>query len=68
MQFIEQTKGGAIGHLHIIATIIDVEPKSDIGQELGVFVDLFYSKNQSQDMLVEFCHCTANRHMEIYKQ
>lgn len=33
-------------------TVIDVEPKGDIGQDLEIFTDLFHSKNQGQHILV----------------
>lgn len=39
----------------------DVESQGDIGQDVGLFIYLIYSKCQSQDMLVILCHETATK-------
>lgn len=44
-----------------MVAVIDVETKCDIGQELGVLVDLLYGKCQGQRVLVELGHRAGNR-------
>lgn len=45
-----------------------MESKGDIRQDLGVLIDLFYGELQRQNMLVEFCHHTANKVIWVMKE
>lgn len=48
----EKSHWGKEGPAWAKIAIIDVEPKGDIGQDLEMFTDLLYSKNQGQNILV----------------
>lgn len=61
MWFEEEVQSSPVGHALIGVTVVGMEPKSDIGQDQRVIVDLIDSKSQGQDVLVELGHHSADR-------
>lgn len=68
MQFEEQVQSSTINHPLIIVGVIDVEPKSDVGQDLGILIDLMDSKYQGQEVLVELGYKTERKTTTTVKQ
>lgn len=57
----EEVQSILISYPCIKVAVIDMEPQSEVGQDLGIFIDLFHSKCQGKDMLVVLCHCAERR-------
>lgn len=61
MGFEEQVQSGPVSQLCVIVAVIDMEPKSDIRQNCGIFIDFMDCEHQGQDVLVEFGDHSADR-------
>lgn len=54
----EKNQSVLVSHLCIDITIIDMEPKAHVWQNLGVVIDFLHCKDQGKKMLVVLWCCT----------